>query len=277
MVRMLIVGYCYGLCSERKLTQEVELHLAYRWFCRLDLDDKVPHHSTFSENRLHRFRQSDVFRHIFERVVVACMTAGLVKGEGFAVDASVMEANASRYHGKAPDEIGWTDKQRQKRAVAEYLAALEAEAATKDDIPDDGDDGGPKNKPQHRYERQPPKVISPSDPGSAWTAKANKRVQFGYGLNYLIDIDNAVIVDVEATPARTYDEVAATKTMIERTAERLGLKPNRLAADMAYGTGKFLGWLIGAGITPHIPVWDKSSREDGTFSRSDFRWDMRRG
>src|SRR5438045_2642584 len=107
MIRMLIVGYCYGLRSERKLTQEVELHLAYRWFCRLDLDDKVPHHSTFSENRLHRFRQSDVFRQIFERVVAACMAAGLVKGEGFAVDASVVEANASRYHGKAPDEIEW--------------------------------------------------------------------------------------------------------------------------------------------------------------------------
>lgn len=101
MMRMLIVGYCYGLRSERRLTQEIELHLAYRWFCRLDLDDKVPHHSTFSENRLHRFRESDVFRHIFERVVATCMAAGLVKGEGFAVDASVMEANASRYHGKA--------------------------------------------------------------------------------------------------------------------------------------------------------------------------------
>ena len=83
MIRMLIIGYCYGLRSERKLTQEVELHLAYRWFCRLDLDDKVPHHSTFSENRLHRFRESDVFRDIFERVVAACMAAGLVKGEGF--------------------------------------------------------------------------------------------------------------------------------------------------------------------------------------------------
>ena len=88
MIRMLIIGYCYGLRSERKLTQEVELHLAYRWFCRLDLDDKVPHHSTFSENRLHRFRESDVFRHIFERVVATCMAAGLVKGEGFAVDAT---------------------------------------------------------------------------------------------------------------------------------------------------------------------------------------------
>jgi transposase len=211
MLRILIVGYCYGLRSERKLTQEVELHLAYRWFCRLDLDDKVPHHSTFSENRLHRFRESDVFRHIFERVVAACMAAGLVKGEGFAVDASVMEANASRYHGKAPDEMVWAEPEQQTRAVKEYLAALEAE-----------------NEPNP--DRKPPKVISPSDPCSAWTAKANKRVQFGYGLNYLIDVENAVIVDVEATPARTYDEVAASKIMIERTDKRLGLKPKRLAA-----------------------------------------------
>ena len=278
MIRMLIVGYCYGLRSERKLTQEVDLHLAYRWFCRLDLDDKVPHHSTFSENRLHRFRESDVFRHIFERVVAACMAAGLVKGEGFAVDASVMEANASRYHGKAPDEIDWTEKQRQKRAVAEYLAALEAEAAASVDAADDGAGSGPESKRPRRYERQPPKVISPSDPQSAWTAKANKRVQFGYGLNYLIDIKNAVIVDVEATPARTYDEVAATQTMLDRTQERFGLKPKRLAADTAYGTGKFLGWLVKEkNIIPHIPVWEKSDRQDGTFSRSDFRWNRKRG
>jgi transposase len=256
MIRMLIIGYCYGLRSERRLTQEVELHLAYRWFCRLDLEDKVPHHSTFSENRLHRFRESDVFRHIFERVVATCMASGLIKGEGFAVDASVMEANASRYHGKAPDEIAWAEPERQSRAVKEYLVALAAEAE-----PD----------------RTPPKVISPSDPCAAWTAKANKRVQFGYGLNYLIDVENAVIVDVEATPARTYDEVAATKTMIERTDRRFGLKPKRLAADTAYGTGKFLGWLLGAGITPHIPVWDKSAREDDTLSRADFRWDRQRG
>jgi transposase len=257
MIRMLLVGYCYGLRSERRLTQEVELHLAYRWFCRLDLDDRVPHHSTFSENRLHRFRESDMFRHIFERVVTACMAAGLVKGEGFAVDASVMEANASRYYGKTPDEIAWAEPEHQTRAVKEYLAALEAEAEPNSD-------------------RKPPKVISPSDPCSAWTAKANKRVQFGYGLNYLVDIKNAVIVDVEATPARTYDEVAATKTMIERTDKRFGLKPKRLVADTAYGTGKLLGWLVGAGIAPHIPVWDKSTREDGTLSRSDFRWDKRR-
>ena len=96
-------------------------------------------------------------------------------------------------------------------------------------------------------------------------------MQFGYGLNYLIDLENAVILDVEATPARTYDEVAATKAMIKRTEDRLGLKPSRLAADTAYGTGKFLGWLIGAGIAPHIPVWDKSQRDDGSLSRGDLR------
>jgi transposase len=256
MIRMLIVGYCYGIRSERKLCEELELHLAYRWFCRLDLDDKVPDHSTFSVNRHGRFRESDIFRQLFEAVVRACMDAGLVRGEGFAVDASVMEADASRYHGKAPDEIDWTAPQRQTRAVREFLAGLDVEAPNAD--------------------RTPPKVISPSDPCSAWTAKANKRVQFGYGLNYLIDIENAVIVDVEATPARTYDEVAATKTMIERTERRLALKPARLAADTAYGTGKFLGWLVGTGITPHIPVWEKAKRDDGTFSRSDFTFDKER-
>src|SRR6266516_3795246 len=170
MLRMLLVGYCYGI--------------------RLDLDDAVPDHSTFSVNRHGRFRDSDLLRHVFEAVVRACMDAGLVKGEGFAVDASVMEADASRYRGKAPDEIDWSRPERQTRAVVEFLTAL------------DDEDGN--------ADRMLPKRTSSVAGCCAWTAKANKRVQFGYGLNYLIDIENAVIVDVEATPARTYDEVAAT-------------------------------------------------------------------
>jgi transposase len=256
MIRMLIVGYCYGIRFERRLCEDVKLHLGYRWFCRLELDDKVPDRSTFSVNRHGRFRDNDIFRQVFEAVVRACMDAGLVKGEGFAVDASVIEADASRYHGKAPDEIDWSAPERQTRAVAEFLTALDDEDVDAD--------------------RKPPKVISPVDPCSAWTAKANKRVQFGYGLNYLIDIKYAVIVDVEATPARTYDEVTATKTMIKRTEERLGLKPERLAADTAYGTGKFLHWVIGTGITPHIPVWDMSKREEGILSHADFTFDRQR-
>jgi transposase len=257
MIRMLIVGYCYGIRFERRLCEEVELHLAYRWFCRLDLDDKVPDHSTFSVNRHGRFRDSNILRHVFEAVVRACMNAGLVKGEGFAVDASVIEANASRYHGKAPDEIDWLAPERQTHAVVEFLAAF-------DDEDSDAD-------------RKVPKVVSPVDPSSAWTAKANKRVQFGYGLNYLIDLGPyAVIVDVEGTPARTYDEVAATKTMINRTEETFGLKLKRLAADTAYGTGKLLAWLLEKDITPHIPVWERYERTDGMFSRLDFTYDAER-
>ena len=254
MIRMLMVGYCYGIRSERRLCEEVSLNLAYRWFCRLDLDDAVPNHSTFSKNRHGRFRESDLLRHVFERVVGLCMANGLVKGEGFAVDASVMEADASRYHGLAPDEIDWSKIEKPSRAVREYLDALE-EAG------------------EREPGRKPPKVVSPSDPASAWTAKANKRVQFGYGLNYLIDTEHAIIVDVEATPARTYDEVASTKVMIARTDRRLGLKPDRLAADSAYGTGKFLAWLIDRDIAPHVVVRDLSTRKDGTFSRADFQYD----
>ena len=256
MIRMLIVGYCYGIRFERRLCEEVEMHLAYRWFCRLDLDDKVPDHSTFSVNRHGRFRDSDILRHVFEAVVRACMNAGLVKGEGFAIDASVIEADASRYHGKAPDEIDWSLPERQTRAAAEFLAGLDDEDA--------------------EANRKLPKVISPSDPCSAWTAKANKRVQFGYGLNYMIDVEHAIIVDVEATPARTYDEVAATRTMIERTVGVFGLKPERLAADTAYGTGKLLAWLLDREITPHIPVWERYERTDGMFSRLDFSYDAER-
>ncbi len=223
--------------------------------CRLDLNDAVPDHSSFSKNRHGRFRKSDLLRQVFEAVVRACMEARLVKGEGFAVDASIITADASRHHRISPEEADWSKPERQTRAVREYLSALEAEA------PDPA--------------RKTPEVLSPSDPAAAWTAKAHLQVQFAYGLNYLIDMDNAIIVDVEATPARVYDEVRSTRTMLSRTQRRLGIKPKRLAADTAYGTGAFLGWLVAQRIAPHIPVWDRSQREDGTFSRKDFRFDKK--
>ncbi len=158
-MRMLIVGYCYGIRSECRLCEEVLLNLAYRWFCKLDLENNIPDHSTFSKNRHGRFRDSGLLRFVFERVVGVCLTSGLIKGEGFAVDASIMEADASRYHGLAPNEIDWNKVERPSRAVREYLDALD-------------EAGGLEPG------RKIPKVVSPSDPASAWTAKANKRVQF---------------------------------------------------------------------------------------------------
>jgi len=254
MVRMLLVGYCYSIRSERRLCQEVEFNLAYRWFCRLGLEGTVPDHSTFSVNRHGRFRDSDVFRLVFENVVRRCMEAGLVGGEGFAVDASVIEADASRFQRIEGAKVDWTEEQRAQRPVREYLAALGAEHS-------------PINP------NRKPKAMSPTDPTAAWTTRGRHKVMFGYSLNYLIDMENAVIVDVEATPTRITKEVEATETMLKRARKRLGLRPKRIAGDVAYGTGKMLGWLREQRIEPHIPVWDKGKRDDGTLSRDDFAFD----
>jgi len=252
MIRMLLVGYCYSIRSERRLCQEVELNLAYRWFCGLGLEDGVPDHSTFSVNRHGRFRDSDVLRSVFEDVVRRCMKAGLVNGEGFAVDASVIEADASRFQRVEGAEIDWTDEQQAQRPVREYLQALDG-----------------KHSPTNPERK--PKVLSPT---AAWTARGRNKVMFGYSLNYLIDMENAVIVDVEATPTRISKEVEATATMIERTSNTFDLKPKCIAGDVAYGTGKLLGWLVGRGIAPHVPVWDKGKRDDGSLSRDDFAFDL---
>jgi transposase len=123
MIRMLIIGYCFGIRSERRLCEEVRLNLAYRWFCRLDLDDAIPDHSTFSKNRHGRFRQSDAFRHVFEAVLRRCMREGLVAGEGFAIDASVIKADANRARGVPAAD--WTKGDGPSRAVLEYLQGLE--------------------------------------------------------------------------------------------------------------------------------------------------------
>jgi len=253
MIRMLLVGYCYGVRSERRLCEEVHLNLAYRWFCRLSLDADVPDHSTFSKNRHGRFRDSDLLRRVFETVVGRCLAEGLVGGEGFAVDASMVLADANRQRGVAePSELDPTAG----RAVTEYLAVL-----------DDAAFGGATDVE--------PKLISPTDPAARWTAAKGGPAVYAYADNYLIDLKHAVIVDVEATTAVRQAEVTAAKTMIDRTAEQFGVKPERLAADTGYGSAEMLAWLVDKRkIAPHIPVFDKSQRTDGTFSRDDFAYDL---
>ena len=256
MIRMLLVGYCFGIRSERRLCEEVHLNLAYRWFCRLGLDGEVPDHSTFSKNRHGRFRDSDALRYVFETVVSRCIEEGLVGGEGFAVDASLIAADANKQRSvSSADPTDWHNLAACRRAVREYLDTLDQAAwgAASETVP---------------------KFISPSDPAAQWTGAHKGQAFFAYADNYLIDLKAAVIVDVEATRAIRQAEVAAARTMIERTVDRFGLKPNRLAADSAYGSAPSLHWLVeGNGIAPHIPVFDKSRRNDGTFSRSDFQFD----
>jgi transposase len=253
MIRMLIVGYCFGIRSERRLCEEVHLNLAYSWFCRLGLDGHVPDHSTFSKNRHSRFRDSDLLRQLFETVLSRCIREGLVGGEGFVVDGSLIKADASRQKGVETSE--WAPPEEACRAVEEYLAVLDYAAfgaATPVAL----------------------KFISPSDPASRWTGAEGGLAYFAYETNYLIDLDHAIIVDVEPTTAVRQAEVTVAKRMIERVRERFGLYPARLAADSGYGSADMLGWLTyEQGIEPHISVTDKSGRRDGTFQRSDFTFD----
>lgn len=259
MIRMLIVGYVFAIRSERALCRDVQVNLAYRWFCGLSIEDKVPDHSAFSRARNERFRDSDIFRSVFERVVGACIMAGLVGGEGFAVDASLIVADANKQRSMPGSE--WSkelDAQKVSRAVKEYLATL-----------DDAAFGAASGVT--------PKFVSPSDPAAQWTGAMRGPAFFAYADNYLIDVKFGVIMDVEASRAIRQAEVGAAKTMIERTEERFDIKPKRLAADTAYGSGANLNWLVkDKSIAPHIPVIDKSKREDGTFSREDFTFDAER-
>jgi transposase len=253
MIRMLIIGYCMGIRSERRLCDEVHLNMAYRWFCRLGLDGAVPDHSTFSKNRHGRFRDSDLLRELFETTVARCMTEGLVGGEGFAVDASMIKADANRQRG-VPGIEGLVPETA-NRAVREYLAVL-----------DDAAFGGATPVA--------PKFLSIADPASRWTSASGGPAFFAYCTNYLIDLKHAVIMDVEATTAVRQAEVTAQRIMLDRTQERFGIWPQRLAADTGYGSAENLAWLVHErGIEPHIPVFEKSDRSDGSFARSDFTYD----
>jgi IS5 family transposase len=232
-------------CARVKSTALDHLNLAYRWFCRLGLDDAVPDHSTFSKNRHGRFRDSDLLRRLFEATVRRCLAEGIVGGQGFVVDASMIRADANRQKGvTCREELNTEDA---SRAVDEYLAVL-------DDAAFDA------------ASEVPPKFVSPTDPAARWTAAAGGPACYAYCDNYLIDIEHAVIVDVEATTAVRQAEVGAAQTMLIRTAETFGLWPERLIADTGYGSAAMLGWLVHEqGIEPHIPVFDKSERKDGTF------------
>ena len=258
MLRMLLVGYLFGIRSERRLCEEVHLNRAYRWFCHLDLGDRVPDHSTFSKNRHGRFRQCDLHRLLFEQVVGQCAAAGLVAGREIAVDGSTIMADAS-YEKKLKGATAAEELRAGElvsRPVAEYLAALDAA------LPVD------PNEPAAIE----PMYVSPTDPQAALSCKHGP-ARYAYAINPLLDLNTDCILDVEATPARFSAEVAATRTLVSRAQARLGIQPSSLAADKAYGSAPLLGWLIARNITPYIPVIDRTRQRDGFFMRDAFTYD----
>ncbi len=230
MIRMLIIGYCFGIRSERRLCEEVHLNLAYRWFCRLGLEADIPDHSTFSKNRHGRFRDSDLLRELFETTVRRCIEEGLVGGEGFAVDASLIKADANKQRSAEGSEpVDWEAMAETRRSVQEYLDTLD-EAAW-----------GAASEVK-------PKFVSRSDPAAQWTGAMKGHAFFAYATNYLIDMDHAVIVDVEASRAIRQAEVGAARTMIERTQERFGLiQRGWLPTAPMVQPRCSLGWCMSAG------------------------------
>jgi transposase len=193
MIRMLILGYVFAIRSERALCQEVQLNLAYRWFCGLGIEDEIPDHSAFTRARNERFCNHDVFRAVFERVVSSCIKAGLVGGQGFAVDASLIAADANKCRSTPGDE--WSheiDPVTAGRAVRDYLTNLNEPAW-----------GAATNVV--------PKFVAPADPAAQWTGALRNAAFFAYADNYLIDVKFGIIMDVEASRAIRQAEVGAPR------------------------------------------------------------------
>jgi transposase len=240
LLRILLIGYLYGITSERKLVEELRMHLAWRWFTGLGFDQEIPHHSTFSKNRHGRFQESKLFEQLFEEIVTRCLEAGLVQGDNLSVDGSFIEANAS-ISSRIPREH-LAQAAGVKHTVRQYLTELEQQ--------------NPTEEPVHEQER-----VSTTDPDATYAAKGGP-ARLGYYDNYLVDNRSCVIVGVQATAARLSQESVAARDMIARFAQRRGRPPQSVAADATYGNGEFLHWLLERDITPYMRTRDNALRKN---------------
>ncbi len=249
LLRILLIGYLYGITSERRLLDEIGLNLAYRWFTGLGFDQSIPDHSTFSKNRHGRFRDSSVFRDLFETIVQRCVNVGLVQGERLSVDGTAISADASSKSRVSREQL--PEAAKVSRTLREYLTEVEA--------------ANPTSSPEDQSPPAESDKVSSSDPDATWATKGGVPPQLSYYDNYLIDNDSNVILDVEATPARFSQEVAAARTMIERVKATFSIEPQSLGADKAYGSGEFLAWLLERDIAPHIRVIDRTRQNREYF------------
>jgi transposase len=251
LLRILLLGYLYGITSERKLVEELRMHLAWRWFTGLGFDQEIPHHSTFSKNRHGRFQESNLFQELFERIVDQCVSAGLVNGEHLSVDGTFVQANANNDSRISREQLA--EAAQVKRGAREYLKDLEEENG----------DGGPV----HQQDK-----VSTTDPDATYASKGNTVAKLGYYDNYLVDNASCIVVGVQGTSARLSQESAAARDMIEDYQERYGRLPQSLAADNTYGNGELLHWLNERGITPYIRVKESPSPKSNLYGIDKFTY-----
>ena len=241
LLRILLIGYLYGVTSERKLVEELRMHLAWRWFSGLGFDQEIPHHSTFSKNRHGRFQESKLFEELFEQIVKQCMEAGLVRGQDLSVDGSFVEANAAKESRIPREQL--VEAAKVHHTVRQYLVELEEQ--------------NPVEEPVHEQEQ-----VSTTDPDSTYATKGGTPARLGYYDNYLVDNASCVIVGVQATAARMSQETVAAEDMLTRFAQWQGREPASVAADATYGNGEFLQWLLDRGITPYMRTRDSALRKN---------------
>jgi transposase len=244
LLRILLIGYLYGIASERKLVEELRMHLAWRWFTGLGFDQEIPHHSTFSKNRHGRFQESKLFEELFERIVRQCVDVGLVQGQHLSVDGSFVEANAAKQSRIPREQLG--EAAQVHHTVRQYLQELAEQ--------------NPVEEPVHEQDQ-----VSTTDPDSTYATKGGTPARLGYYDNYLVDNDSCVIVGVQATAARMSQETVAAQDMLTRFAAWQGRAPDSVAADTTYGNGEFLQWLADRSITPYMRTRDSVHRKNSPF------------
>jgi transposase len=241
LLRILLIGYLYGITSERKLVEELRMHLAWRWFTGLGFDQEIPHHSTFSKNRHGRFQESRLFEELFGQIVLQCVEVGLVQGQHLSVDGSFVEANASKESRIPREQLA--EVALVNHTVRQYLVELEQQ--------------NPVEEPVHRQER-----VSTTDPDSTYATKGGTPARLGYYDNYLVDNHSCVIVGVQATAARMSQETVAAQDMLARFAQWQGREPESVAADTTYGNGEFLQWLADRNVTAYMRTRDSALRKN---------------
>jgi transposase len=244
LLRILLIGYLYGINSERKLVEELRMHLAWRWFTGLGFDQEIPHHSTFSKNRHGRFQESNLFEEFFEQIVRQCVEVGLVEGKHLSVDGSFVEANAAK-ESRIPRER-LAEAAQVSQTVRQYLVELEQQ--------------NPVEEPVHQQDQ-----VSTTDPDSTYATKGGTPARLGYYDNYLVDNPSCVIVGVQATAARMSQETVAAQDMLTRFAEWQGREPESVGADTTYGNGEFLQWLAEREITPYMRTRESAKRKNSPF------------
>jgi transposase len=244
LLRILLIGYVYGITSERKLVEELRMHLAWRWFTGLGFDQEIPHHSTFSKNRHGRFQESKLFEELFEQIVLQCVEVGLVQGKHLSVDGSFVEANAAKESRIPREQLA--EAAQVNQTVRQYLAELEQQ--------------NPAEEHSHQQGQ-----VSTTDPDATYATKGGTPARLGYYDNYLVDNHSCVIVGVQATAARMSQETVAAQDMLTRFTQWQGREPESVAADTTYGNGEFLQWLADRSITPYMRTRDSIHRKNSPF------------